>query len=99
MLLAQVAVKVTFAAVAEVGVIVYFKLPQPVGGVEAVIEAHVPANASMDAGVPGVVGVVGVASSFLFRSSQPVVNAQASTKRAVAARSFIDPVYRQQASR
>jgi hypothetical protein len=50
-------VKVTFALEAVVGVTVYFRLPHPVGGVDDVIEAQVPANASTV--VVGVVGDVG----------------------------------------
>jgi len=44
-------------------VTVYFRLPHPVGGVDAVIEAHVPANAStVVVGVVGDVGDVGDAA-------------------------------------
>ena len=50
MLPAHVAVKVTFALDVVVGVTVYFRLPHPVGGVDGVIEAQVPANASVDCG-------------------------------------------------
>jgi len=35
------------AAAALTGVTVYFTLPQPVAGVEAVVEDHVPAKTSM----------------------------------------------------
>ena len=56
-LLAHVAVKVTAALVAVVGVIVYLTLPHPEAGVEAVAEDQVPAKASIDVAPDGDVGV------------------------------------------
>ena len=80
MLPAQVAVNVTFALVAVVGVTVYFRLPHPVAGVDGVTEAHVPANASTEVASGGRrVGEVGL--SFLVRRSQPVVSAHAQRRR------------------
>src|ERR1051325_11245582 len=57
MLDAHVAVNVTFALVVLSGVTVYFRLPHPDGGVDAVTDCQEPANASIDA--VGVVGDVG----------------------------------------
>lgn len=70
MLPAHVAVNDTFALDAVVGVTVYFRLPHPVGGVDALADVHVPANASIEA--VGAVGPVGVssASSFSLRLSR-----------------------------
>src|SRR5436309_11347822 len=68
MLLAHVAVNVTLALVVPVGVTVYFRLPHPVAGVEAVTDCHVPAKSSAD--VVGV-GVVGVLGFFFDKRSQP----------------------------
>src|SRR5258707_8862453 len=94
MLPAHVPAKVTFALDAAVGVTVYFTLPHPVGGVDGVIEAHVPANASSD--VAGPVGEVGEDDGLFFvKRAHAGVSAHASAKAAAAARSFIDPPYRQ----
>jgi hypothetical protein len=96
MLPAHVAVNDTFAVVVPVGVTVYFRLPQPVGGVDGVIEVQAPANASTEVVGVGLVGDAGVSVlSFFYSKSQPVVSAHASAKAAAAARSFIDPAYRQ----
>src|SRR6185436_1016529 len=78
MLPAHVAVNDTFAVDVPVGVTVYFRLPQPVGGVDGVTEVQEPANASTV--VVGVgLGDVGLpVLSFLFSKSQPVVSAHAS---------------------
>jgi len=80
MLVAHVAVNETLALVVVVGVTVYFRLPQPVAGVDAVTDCQVPANASMETvGVPGV-GLVGVVVLVLLENmSQPAVVAQART--------------------
>jgi hypothetical protein len=80
MLLAQVAVNDTLAALVVVGVTVYLRLPHPVAGVLAVTDCQVPANASMETvGVPGV-GLVGVVVLVLLENmSQPAVMAQART--------------------
>src|SRR4030095_6664034 len=80
MLVAQVAVNETFALVAFVGVTVYLRLPQPVAGVLAVADCHVPANASME--VVGV-GLVGVSVlSFLPMRSHPAASMDAATSAA-----------------
>src|SRR5262252_8204651 len=78
MFAAQVAVNVTFALDVLTGVTVYFRLPQPVGGVDALTDCQVPANASID--VVGVVGEVGVEVedvSFLVNKSQPAASIHA----------------------
>jgi hypothetical protein len=90
MLPAHVAVNETLALDEVVGVTVYFRLPHPVGGVDAVTDDHVPAKASMLVDPVGLVGDL----SFFDSRSQPVVSAQDSTKRAAVVRSFIDLPYR-----
>jgi hypothetical protein len=101
MLLAQVAVKLTFALVAVVGVIVYFRLPHPVGGVLAVTDCQVPAKVSSDAvaGVVGDVGVEGVSvAAFFGRRSHPAVARHATKSgpytRCERARLILDFMYR-----
>jgi hypothetical protein len=69
MLPAHVAVNVTFALVAVVGVIVYFRFPHPVAGFDTLIDDHVPANASSE--VVGLVGLVGLPVSSLSLSFPP----------------------------
>src|SRR5687768_1447153 len=93
MLPAHVPLNVTFALVVVVGVIVYFRLPQPVAGFAVPSEDHVPANASID--VVGPVGPVGFEVSSLSLSlpprkgrSQPAENRHART-HAAANRDFI----------
>jgi hypothetical protein len=80
MLPPHVAAKDTFAAVELTGVTVYFTLPQPVAGVDAVADDHVPANTSMlTLGADGDVGVEPDAESLLPSSRlQPADNAHAS---------------------
>jgi hypothetical protein len=82
MLPAQVAENVTFAADVVVGVTVYFRFPQPVGGVEGLIDVHVPANASRVAvELLGDVGVLDEPSFFLPPSrSHPAVRAHANAR-------------------
>jgi len=78
MLLAQVAVKLTFALLVPVGVTVYLRLPQPVTGRAEFVDCQVPANASID--VVGPLGDVGVDElSFLFKRSHPAASAHATT--------------------
>src|SRR5262245_52501501 len=81
MLVAHVAVNETFALVAVVGVIVYFKLPHPLAGVVAVTDCQVPANASIDV-VVVVVGPVGVLEDFLLMRSHPAASTHVTTNAA-----------------
>src|SRR3954471_8269702 len=64
---AQVAVNETLALDAVVGVTVYLRLPQPVGGVVAVPDCQEPANASIEV-EDGDVGVSPALSFLLSRS-------------------------------
>src|ERR1044072_5867153 len=85
MWLARVAVNGAVALVDVVGLTVYFRLPQPVGGVLADTDCHVPANDSI---APGGVGEVGASVlSFLVRRSQP---AAASVQAARSAAAKVD---------
>jgi 3-oxoacyl-[acyl-carrier protein] reductase len=65
---AHVPVNVTFALVVLTGATVYFTLPQPVGGVEAVADDHEPAKTSMLTAGLGEVGLP--FPSFLLRSNR-----------------------------
>jgi hypothetical protein len=81
MLLAQVAVKDTLAALVVVGVTVYLRLPHPVGGVLAVTDCQVPANASIEAdGVVGLVGVLVELLSCFEKRLQPAVASEAARR-------------------
>ena len=69
----------TFALVAVVGVTVYLRLPQPVAGVLAVTDCHVPANESSEVEVGEVGDSVVV---FLESRSHPAAMAHATTSAA-----------------
>jgi hypothetical protein len=79
--------KLTAALVVLVGVTVYCTLPQPVAGVDAVTEFHVPANALRDTvGADGDVGLVLVELPLPVRfdsTSQPAANVQARSSPAM----------------
>jgi hypothetical protein len=84
---AHVPVNVTAALDDVVGVTVYFTLPQPAGGVDAVTDDQVPANAWSEVPELGEVGVE-LSPSFLLlslsiKSQPPEINIAATRKNAL----------------